>query len=208
VVGGLVEQQHVGLLEQEPAERDAAPLTARERVDLRVGGGSAARPSRARRRGRSPSRWRLDLVLELRLLLEQLVICRRIASPSFAAELLEAVEQLLSLGDAPRRCRARLGRVELRLLRQVADAEPLAGFASPRMLLVDARHDPEQRALAGAVRRRRRSCRAGEERERGNRMNVTLIKSWYGRKENSCTARYAAISESASSMPPGCVSAA
>ena len=38
VVGGLVEQQQVGVLEQQLAERDAAPLTAGEVRDRRVEG--------------------------------------------------------------------------------------------------------------------------------------------------------------------------
>ena len=36
VVGGLVEQQHVGLGQQQPAQRDAALLAARQRADLGV----------------------------------------------------------------------------------------------------------------------------------------------------------------------------
>jgi hypothetical protein len=38
VVGGLVEQQHVGLLEQEPAERHSALLAAGQRRDVGVAG--------------------------------------------------------------------------------------------------------------------------------------------------------------------------
>ena len=49
VVGRLVEQQQVGLAQQQPAERDAAALAARERArPPRPPAGSAARPSRAR----------------------------------------------------------------------------------------------------------------------------------------------------------------
>ncbi len=38
VVGGLVEQQQVGLLQQEPAQRDPAPLAAGEHRDVGVAG--------------------------------------------------------------------------------------------------------------------------------------------------------------------------
>ena len=49
VVGRLVEQQQVGLLEQQPAQRDAAPLAARELADARPRpAGSAARRARCR----------------------------------------------------------------------------------------------------------------------------------------------------------------
>ena len=44
-----------------------------------------------------------------------------------------------------------LGRVELRLLRQVADLEARRRPRLAEELLVDAGHDPQQRALAGAV---------------------------------------------------------
>ena len=75
VVGGLVEQQQVGLREQQPAQRDAAPLATRElRARRRRRAAAAARPSRSRAvRSRSQPFDRVDLVLELRLLGEQLV---------------------------------------------------------------------------------------------------------------------------------------
>ena len=38
VVGGLVEQQQVGVGEQQPAQGDAAPLAARQRGDVGVVG--------------------------------------------------------------------------------------------------------------------------------------------------------------------------
>ena len=57
VVGRLVEQQQVGLAQQQPAERDAAPLAAGEGRDVGVGrAGCAARPSRSRAWCRGSSR--------------------------------------------------------------------------------------------------------------------------------------------------------
>src|SRR5207253_1367920 len=62
----------------------------------------------------------------------------------------------------PREDRARLGHalldvathvlrgIELRLLRQVADAQAVGGKRLPEEILVDAGHDAEQRRLAGA----------------------------------------------------------
>ena len=55
VVGRLVEQQHVGLLQQQPAERHAAPLAARELGHVGVARGAAGgRPSRSRSCGPAP----------------------------------------------------------------------------------------------------------------------------------------------------------
>ncbi len=46
MVGRLVEQQQVGLIEQQPAERDAAALAARELGDVGVVGRAAQRVHR------------------------------------------------------------------------------------------------------------------------------------------------------------------
>jgi hypothetical protein len=46
VVGGLVEQQQVGALEQQPAQRDAAALAARDLRDVGVGRRAAQRVHR------------------------------------------------------------------------------------------------------------------------------------------------------------------
>ena len=57
VVGGLVEQQQVGLLQQQLAQRDAAALATGEHGDVGVrAAGSAARPSPARAGSRGPRR--------------------------------------------------------------------------------------------------------------------------------------------------------
>src|SRR5262249_25451833 len=64
VVGGLVEEQDVRLLEEEAAERDTALLAAGERVALRVGGREVARVRRALAHGIDPpAARRFDLVL-------------------------------------------------------------------------------------------------------------------------------------------------
>ena len=74
MVGRLVEQQHVRALEQHAAERHAAPLAAGELVDVRVG---RRQPERVhgdlQRAVEVPAVGRLDRVLQLALLLEQLV---------------------------------------------------------------------------------------------------------------------------------------
>ena len=88
---------------------------------------------------------RLDLVLQLGHLVRGLVgVVHR--------ELVVAVEDRLLGGDALHHVLAHgLGGIELRLLRQVADPGAFGDPALAGELLVDARHDPQQRALARAV---------------------------------------------------------
>ena len=74
MVRRLVEQEQVGRLEQQPAQRDAAPLAARERADVGVGRRQAQRVHRELEpRVEVPAVGRLDLVLDLALLVEHLV---------------------------------------------------------------------------------------------------------------------------------------
>ena len=74
VVGRLVEQQQIGRLQQQPAQRDAAPLAARQRRDVGVGRRQAQRVHRVLELGvEIPGAGGFDGVLDLRLLLEDLV---------------------------------------------------------------------------------------------------------------------------------------
>ena len=127
VVGRLVEEQQVGLREQQPAQRDPAPLAARELRDVGVGRRQAQRVHRDLELAvEVPAVHRVDLVLELRLLREQLVEVG-VGLAHRVADLLEPVEQALgvrhAVGDVAEHV---LGRVELRLLGEVADAEARA----------------------------------------------------------------------------------
>ena len=118
MVRRLVEEQQVGLRQQQPAERDAAPFTAGERRDVGVG---RREPERVHRDVELaievPAVDRVDLRLQLALLGEQLVevgvgIAHRVA------HLFEAVEQPLRVRDAVGHVAEHvLGRVEVRLLR-------------------------------------------------------------------------------------------
>jgi hypothetical protein len=78
VVSRLVEQQHVGRRQQQPAERHAALLATRELVDDRIPGRQAQlRPRRFSSFSlQFPAADGVDGVLQLRLLLEQLVHLR------------------------------------------------------------------------------------------------------------------------------------
>ena len=74
VVGGLVEQQHVGLLQQQAAERHPAPLATGDLRDVRV---ARRKPQRVHRDVQLvvelPGAEVIDPVLQAALLLEQLV---------------------------------------------------------------------------------------------------------------------------------------
>ena len=146
MVGGLVQQQQVRLVQQQLAQRDAALLAAREMGHLGVVGRTDQGVHGLIDLGiEIPQALRLDLVLQLGHLVRGLV---RIVH----GELVVAVEDRLLRGDPLHHVLAHgLGGIELRLLGQVADAGAFGhpGFAVE--LGVDARHDPQQRALAGAV---------------------------------------------------------
>ena len=152
VVGRLVEQQHVGLRQQQPAERDAAALAAGELRHLRFPGRQAQRVGR-------DVELALEVVaidgreegFELPLFRGELVEVR----VGFAVErvdLLEARERVLDrlhrlFDDA-----AHVGRrVQLRLLRQQADLDPGLRPGLALDVRVGARHDAQQRGLARAI---------------------------------------------------------
>ncbi len=72
VVGGLVQQQQVGLLQQQLAQRDTAPLTAGEVGDLLIAGRAAQRVHRLLELGvQIPAVGCVDLRLEPAHLLHQ-----------------------------------------------------------------------------------------------------------------------------------------
>ena len=168
VVRGLVEEEDVGIGKQEPRERDAAALAAGERRDVRVRGRQAQRLHRE-----------LDVVVELpevpfvdfvleaahlRVELVELRVVRHLAQE--AADLVVAVELRLRLGDALAHALLDgLGRVELRLLRQIADTRGVGDDALPHELRVLAGEDLEERRLAGAVHADDADVGAVEERE-------------------------------------------
>ena len=135
MVGGLVEQQHVGLREEQPAERHAPLLAARERLHVGVAGREAQRVHRDLERALElPRVRRVDLVLELALLLHQrghLVVGERLGE--LRGDLLEAAQQVAQLRDAVLDVAAHVLRgIELGLLREIADAQTGRGLAPRR----------------------------------------------------------------------------
>ena len=123
MVGRLVEQQQVRRLQQQAAERDAAPLAARQRRDVGIGRRQAQRVHRQLEpRVEVPPVGRLDAVLDLALLLEHLVhLVGRQLLAELRVDLVVAVQQRPRLGDAFLDvAEHRLRRIEPRLLRQKA----------------------------------------------------------------------------------------
>ncbi len=106
----------------------------------------------------------VELLLQLAHLLEQLV---GVVGRHLLGDLVVPVEQRLGLRDAVLDVPEHgLGLVQLGLLLEDADRESRhePGVAVGRLL--DARHHPQQRRLAGAVRPEHADLRPGQERER------------------------------------------
>src|SRR5450830_59044 len=154
MVRGLVEEEHVVLLEEEAAERHAAPFAARNLRDVRVGGRAAERVHRGLQRAvQIPAVRGFDGVLHLAVLGHDLVhLGVRQALAHLLAQLVEPREQLLDRSDAFLDVLENgLLRIELRVLREIPDARPLGRERLARELLVDPRHDAEHRRLTRAV---------------------------------------------------------
>ena len=168
MVGGLVQQQHVGRGQQQAAQRHAAFLAARELVDDGVPGRQAQRI-----RGdlelalEFPAADRVDGVLQLGLLLEELVhllVIHRLGE--LVADLVEARDLRERAAQTFHHDAAHvLVRVELGLLRQVADLDAGLRARLAFEIGVDAAHDLEQRGFARAVEAEHADLGAGKERE-------------------------------------------
>ncbi len=167
VVGRFVEQQHVRLLQQQPAQRHAALFAARQRADHRV-----------------PRRQAQRVGGHFQLLFQQVRIAGgqdRLQPLLLGGELVE-VGAFLGIGlvdPVQRGLRLQhladafldrfahgLGRVQLRLLRQVADLDARLRARFAAEIGVHAGHDLQHRGLAGAVEAEQADLGAGEERQR------------------------------------------
>ena len=152
VVGGLVEQQQVGAGQQQPAQRHPAALAARERGDLGVAGrepqGVHGDLDGALQ---VPGAGGLDLRLEVGLAGAELLVVGVGVGPA-GHDLVVFGEQRRHLADAVHHVALDvLGGVELRLLLEHAHREPGSQPGLAGVAVVDARHDPQQRRLAGPV---------------------------------------------------------
>src|SRR5487761_2692137 len=168
MVGRLVEQEQIGLLQQQAAQRDAAPFAARELGDGGVAGRAAQRVHRDLDRAFDlPAVDRVDLFLELGLLGEQRV--HRVVGQAFAqlgADRFEALEQRLdrakTVGDVTG---DRLFGIERRLLRQIAGGDAFGGPGLAGKIVLDPGHDAQQGRLARAVGAEHADLGPGQERQ-------------------------------------------
>ena len=146
MVGRLVEQQQVGLLKQQAAERDPAALAAGERGHVRIVRRAAERVHRLLDLAvEIPQALGLDFVLQPGHLVGGVVgIVHR--------QFVVAVEDRLLVLDPEHRVAADVERrIELRLLRQIADLGALGDEALADELGVEAGHDAQKRRFARAV---------------------------------------------------------
>ena len=168
VVGRLVEQQQVGALQQQPAERDAPPLAAGELGDVGVTRRAAQGVHGDLDRAvQVPGVGRVDLLLQLGLLGDQVVhlVVRELLAEA-QADLVEAVEQRLGLGHALHDVAGDvLVGIELRFLRQEADLGALGRPGLAVDVALQPGHDPKQRRLAGTVEAQHADLGARKERQ-------------------------------------------
>ena len=154
VVRRLVEQQHVGLLQQQTAQRHAAPLTARKHLDRLVGVGAAQGVHRTLEHAvQLPAVHVVNLLVELALALDEArhrVVVHRLAE--LHVNILVLLEQGYR-GGAPLfdHLADGLRIVELGLLLQIAHR--IAGRKDHLALevLVDAGNNLHEGRLSGAV---------------------------------------------------------
>ena len=146
MVGRLVEQQQIGLLEKQAAERDAAALAAGELRHVGVVRRAAKRVHRLLDLALEiPQALGLDLVLEARHFVRGLV-------GIVHGELVVPVEDRLLFLHAEHGVALHVERgVEVRLLRQVADLRAFGDEAFADEFGVQPSHDAHQRRLARAV---------------------------------------------------------
>src|SRR4029077_708655 len=120
MIGGLVQQEQVGLREKEPAERDAPPLATGKGCDGLIAGWAAKRVHRDVDRGvELPEALRLDLILRaLKLVGDALHLGSIKVAAELHRELVAAIQDSALRRDAVLDIAADiLGRIERRFLR-------------------------------------------------------------------------------------------
>ena len=166
MVGGLVEKQQVGGLEQQTAQRHATTLAAGEHVHRHIGVGALQRVHGLGQLAvQVPAVGRVDGVLQLAHLLHKRVEVG-VGLAHERADLVEAGDVGLHVGERHLDVlKDGLVLVQRRLLLQ--DAHRVAGGQARVAVadLLDAGHDLEQRGLAHAVRAHHADLRAGVERQ-------------------------------------------
>ena len=155
---------HSGWRQQDTAQRDSTALAARELRDLRVRRGQAQGVHRhLQPLIEAPGVDRVDLVLERGLLLEHtrhLVVGQRLAE--LHAHSLELGDETADVGHAfVHGVNHRERTAEIGLLGEVTNLGAWMRLGLAHELRVDAGHDAQERALAGAVAADHADLRAG-----------------------------------------------
>ncbi len=149
VVGRFVEQQHVGLRQQQTRQRHAAPLAARQVRHARLVGRTAQCVHRHLDAAVDvPQVARVELFLQPGHLLHQFV---GVVFAELGGDIVIGVEDLLLVAPGDDVTPDIERRVELGLLLQVAHLGPVGGPRLAGEFLVDPGHDLQQRRLTRAV---------------------------------------------------------
>ncbi len=166
MVGRLVQQQHVGAGQQQAAQRDPAPLAARELAHVGIARRAAQRVHRDLDLALDvPGVGVVDLLLQLRLLCQQRVeVGVRIGHG--VRDVLELLQQRRRRAHAFHDVAQHVLRgIELRLLLQEPDGDAVRRPGLAGEILVDAGHDAQQGRLAGAVMAEHADLGARQERQ-------------------------------------------
>ncbi len=175
VIGGLIEQQDIGLGEQQPAQRNPAFLAAGERTNLDV-------PRRKAQRVGGDVHLQIGAVrvhcvddrLEFRLLGGELVE----VGVGFRVRRIDLIETLFRLQRFAQALLHRLAhgffRIQLRLLRQETDLHIRHRDDFALEIRLHPGHDLQQRGFPRAVQAEHADLRAGEKVERDVLENLAL----------------------------------
>ena len=167
MVGRLVEQQHVGVGEQQPAQATRRRSPPESVVTSASPGGqrSASMAMSMVRSSSQPLQASICSCSSACSVKQRVHVGVGVGEP--VGDLVEPVEQVLGGADALHDVAQHvLVGVELRLLRQVADLDAGGGPGLAVDVLVHAGHDLEQGRLAGAVDAEHADLGAGQERQR------------------------------------------
>ena len=168
VVRGLVEQKDVRFLDQQPAERDSAALPAGENGNGRIGRRAAQRVHGDLELGLElPAIGRLDLLLEVALLFEELFhLVRRDLRAQLVADLFELSEKTQQLRAALLDdLLDGLVWIELRLLLEESDRVTFRERHLALVAVILPRDDAQKRTLSGTVQTEDADLGAVEKRE-------------------------------------------
>lgn len=175
VVGRFVEQQHIRFFQQQTAQRDAAAFTTGKISDFRIPVRQAQGVGRALQLDvQVMAVVRLDNLFELALLCGKLIEVR-IRLGVFGIDFVQPLQRVNHFGDRFFHGLAHgVFRVELRLLRQVADFDAGLRTRFTFDLGVDTGHDAQQGRFTGAVQTEHTDFRAREKAEGDIFQNMTF----------------------------------